>query len=120
MPILTAQHQDKSENSHDSSGETQNVVHGLVVLPFVFEVAVQNNLEHANQSPAEPHQPAMDAHHALLGVVPCATTRLTVELDVEEAVVVLVEVHETIVAGQKRIHHLDVRIQWNIVVGSLV
>lgn len=83
-------------------------MHRLGIFPLVFEVAIQDDLEHANEGPTKPHDPPVDAHNALLGVESRTVSSLTVQLNIEKAIVCLMEMQVTVVTRQEGIHHLDI------------
>lgn len=87
-------------------------MHQLLPLPFVFLVALVDNLEHTYDSPTEPHEPAMNRENPLRSVEHRAVTRRFVKFNVEESVVLAME-RESRIRGIEGVDHFDVRVKWN-------
>ena len=117
MPIFADHNRDEGHNRQNSSTEAKGIVQKLIPHPHVLVVAVQNDLRHSEHRPTDPHQPPVQTHDSLLCVESGAVTSATIKLDVEEAIVLVVVGQGSIEIV--RVNHLDIRVQGDIIVGSV-
>lgn len=90
FPVFVRHHRQEGCDCQNHGTQSKQAVQELVPAPLVLLVAIGDDLSHSKDSPAEPHHPSVDREDPLCPVHHLATTSLTVQFNIKEAIAVIV------------------------------